>query len=220
VGSAHEQLRKKERAQLQAIAGPAPVITRAVLFAVAVGGLALFLRYVFGTAATANPGMGNPLWWILPSALLAGFLIVRARRWTGGPDLREKVRQDLERGEAAVHTIQVLEAIVVEQQEDEGPIVFVQTELSGVIRFAGQYLDREVRRGFPWQEITIREAPLSRVFFGLRGKDEGEVPVHRRGPLTRMEASSLGPFDEEYVRLRMDFDTLKNALSLRHSDAD
>lgn len=136
------------------------------------------------------------------------------RRWTIRKETRERIERDLERGEAAVHTLHVLEGIVIEGRKGTGPIVFVQTELTGVIRFAGTYLEREVERGFPWPEITIREAPASRIFFGVLGK-EGEVPVTRRGPLTSMEAASLGPFDEEYLRLRMDFETLKSRLGLK-----
>jgi hypothetical protein len=143
----------------------------------------------------------------------APHLFLHARRWIAGRALRGKIRADLERGQAAVHTVHVLEAIVVEGREGEGPIVYVQTELMGVIRFAGQYLDREVRRGFPWPEIVIREAPESRIFFGVSGKEGEPVPVLTRGPLTSMEAESLGPFDEEYVKLRMDFETLKTRLN-------
>ncbi|MDH3733023.1 MAG: hypothetical protein OEU54_05790 [Gemmatimonadota bacterium] len=214
MSSTCEPLRKKEKQELEGYVGWVPVAGRAALFVLAVGGVALFLRFAFGAASAANPALANPAWWIVPSVAVGAFLFKRARDWTGGKDLREKISQDLERGEAAVHTLHVLEGILIEEQEDEGPLVFVQTELSGVIRFAGQYLDREVRRGFPWPQITIREAPASRIFFGVRGT-EGEVPLIERGPLTRMEAATLGPFDEEYLRLQSDFETLKKTLGLQ-----
>ena len=144
---------------------------------------------------------------------LAPTSFLRARSWPGGRELRDRVRADLDRGEAAVHTVHVLEGIVVEDGGRDGPIVFVQSELMGVIRFAGAYLSRELERGFPWPRIVIREAPGSRVFFGVSGKEGDPIKVLTRGPLTSMEAESLGPFDEEYVRLRMDFDTLKSKLA-------
>lgn len=214
MSSTYEPLRKKERQELEGYVGWAPVAGRAGLFVIAVGAVALVSRALLGAASASNPALASPTWWIVPTAAVGAFLFWRARRWTGGRELRERIRQDLEAGNAAVHTLHVVEGILIEELEDEGPLVYVQTELSGVVRFAGQYLDREVRRGFPWPQITIREAPSSRVFFGVWGT-EGEVPLIRRGPLTRMEAATLGPFDEEYMRIRMDFETLKKTLGLQ-----
>ncbi|MDX1396092.1 MAG: hypothetical protein R3195_17040 [Gemmatimonadota bacterium] len=37
----------------------------------------------------------------------------------------------------------------------------------------------------------------------------------RYEPLRKMEAASPGPFDEEYVRLRMDYETVRAGLGMR-----
>lgn len=220
MSSRNEPLRKKEREELEGYVGWVPVVSRAVLFVILLGGAGLLLRAVFAGLSVSKPSLSSPLFWIVPTALVGLAVAIRARRWTGGRDLREKIARDLERGQAAVHTLHALEAIVIEEVEDEGPTIYVQTELSGVVRFCGQYLDRQMAKGFPWHEITIREAPESHIFFGVWGNEDGEIPVIRRGPLTSMEAARLGPFDEEYVRLRMDFETLKGVLGLRGAEAD
>lgn len=215
MSSKHEPLRKKEREELAGYIGWVPVAIRLGLFVIVIGGIALLARSLFGGAGSSNPPLANPLWWIVPAVLIGVAILVLAHRWTGGRDFRDRIRRDLEKGDASVHKVHVLEAILIEEEEDEGPLVFVQTELSGVIRFSGQYLARLVDKGFPWAEIVIREAPQSRVFFGVWGDEDTSVPVLRRGPLTRMEAATLGPFDEEYLRLRMDFETLKRTLGVR-----
>ncbi len=51
----------------------------------------------------------------------------------------------------AAHRIDAVEAIEVDEQEDEGPSFFIKTVDGQVILFTGQYLNRLKARGFPWK---------------------------------------------------------------------
>ena len=81
--------------------------------------------------------------------------------------LRERITQDLAANIAQVHRVRVRDAVVFEEQEDEGPVVFVLTEEGDTVVFLGQEFARKLSRGFPWRQFEIRETPHSRRFLGL-----------------------------------------------------
>jgi hypothetical protein len=102
--------------------------------------------------------------WLLPAGLAGLFLYVRSRRWTGGRELRERLRRDLAANAALVHHIRTRDAILFDEREDEGPIVFVLTDTGETLVFLGQDLSRDVARGFPWRERfppSTKRPPLS-----------------------------------------------------------
>jgi hypothetical protein len=57
----------------------------------------------------------------------------------------------------------VRDAILFEEREDEGPIVFLLTDTNETLVFTGQDLSRDVARGFPWREFEIRESGQVKV---------------------------------------------------------
>jgi hypothetical protein len=63
--------------------------------------------------------------------------------------------------------IRVDDAIVFEEREDEGPIVFALTDAGVTPVFTGQDLSRHLARGIPWRELDIRDTPRSHRFLGL-----------------------------------------------------
>ena len=73
----------------------------------------------------------------------------------------------LQTNTALVHHIRVDDAIVFEEREDEGPIVFALTDAGVTPVFTGQDLSRHLARGIPWRELDIRETPRSHRFLGL-----------------------------------------------------
>ncbi|NIP58783.1 MAG: hypothetical protein GWM92_10725, partial [Gemmatimonadetes bacterium] len=94
--------------------------------------------------------LGLPVWAV--GTLLFGiWLYSRAGRWTGGSELRDRIRRDLERGELARRRVVVVEAVEAPEVEDEGPVFFVREEDGQLLFFAGQRLSREKGRGFPWR---------------------------------------------------------------------
>ncbi len=82
----------------------------------------------------------------MPTAVVGLALYWRSRRWTGGRDLRARIRRDLKSNTAAVHVLSVVDAIKVEEAEDEGPTFFLKLETGETVVMAGQFLDRFVSR--------------------------------------------------------------------------
>ncbi len=182
-------------AELRELVAPSTMVLRAVLFLLAgagVGWLCRLLQQLLGVGGW---------WWLLPTLATMGALFHYAKRWTGGAELRRRVRRDLAEGEAAVTRVEAVSAIGFAEQEDEGPAWVVECAGGEMLLFAGQYLDRLERRGFPWREFAIVEAPYSGRFFGLEKLGEPLESVARREPLTYEQARDLGTFERSYVVL-------------------
>lgn len=203
--TAYEPLTKREREELASYVGWFPVVARAVLFLVAVAAAAGLGAVIFGALSRLSWFFDGPGWWVASGLAFAVWLYRRSKRWTGGRELAAAIRRDLERGEAAVHRIEVQEAVLLEEREDEGPTVFVRGRAGEVVRFSGQELDRPVRKGFPWAVIEVRETPVAKRFLGLGGEKGQPVEPLRRGPPSREEEAAWGPFDSEWAVVDADF---------------
>jgi len=202
---------KRRLAELQGYVAWGTTLFRAVLFAAALGGLAWLLR-------TSHVRLGRPLAdsdlvWIVPTLALAIVIYVIAGRWTGGRALRAAIRKDLAGGVAAVHHVIALDAVEVEEAEDEGPAYFVLTEDGRTLLFAGQYLGPYKRKGFPWKSFEILEAPQSKIFFGLIARGEKLAPSARRPPFTWEEYKQFVRGIREYGVVDIDFAALKSKLA-------
>ena len=202
---------KKERDELEGYVGGTPLVFRAVVFGIAVAFAGWLLRLIHALLAMQVPAVTHPAWWIVPLILFSLALYRVAGRFTGGRALRAKVRADLTRGQAAVHRIVAVDAIEIEEQEDEGPAFFVLTGDNRTMLFAGQYLDRFKARGFPWRAFDIVEAPESKVFFGITAAGERLPPSGRRGPLTWQEAKSFGTLNAKYRLIDVPFESLRRS---------
>ena len=157
-------------------------------------------------------------WWAIPTVLVMVFIYFRSRRWTGGRDLRLKIKADLEQGTLAVHRIHVADVIEVQEREDEGPSYFVKTADGQVFVFSGQYLDGYRTKGFPWKAFEIAEAPASRIFFGLTRLDASVAPSFTREPFDSDEARQFRC--RNYGCIDIDFESLRTekAQPNRHTD--
>jgi hypothetical protein len=125
--------------------------------------------------------------------------------------LRERIRRDLAANAAAVHHVGVSDAIVFDEREDEGPIVFVLTDTGETLVFLGQELARDVARGFPWREFEIRESASSGRFFGLKRLGEPFPPSAKRPPLSPERYQQLGlPSMVRWQRLQLPFDHVRD----------
>ena len=173
-----EPLTRREREELQGYVSWGPVTGRAVLFLVALAIVGAATRGVQQWLRLPDP------LWLLRTGIVGLLLYVRSRRWTGGRELRERIRQDLAVNAALVHRIQTREAIVFDEREDEGPIVFLLTDTGETLVFLGQDLARDVSRGFPWREFEVRESPSSARFFRLKRLAEPFPPSAKKPPLS------------------------------------
>jgi hypothetical protein len=197
-------LSRKETAELRGYVAIGIGLFRVVLFLAAVALAGLLLRAL----QRLFPVLGDYPWWAVPTGLGAWALYRASSRWTGGRDFRARVRRDLAGGSLAVRKVQALDAIEVEEQEDEGPSYFILTQDGRTILFSGQYLDRYRGKGFPWTSFEILEAPESGVFFGLRSLGERLAPS-RRPPFGWEERKALGSFNRNYQVVDVDFPSLK-----------
>jgi hypothetical protein len=168
---------------------------------------------IFKLTVNLLPSVAHSHWWILPTVVMAIILLRRFKKWTGGAEFRDAVRRDIGRGELAITRVKAVDAIRVEEAEDEGPSYFILTDDGEVILFCGQYLDRLQRKGFPWEEFEISEAPESKVFFGLKKVGDKLEPSVTRQPFTYEEAKNYKTFDSDYKLLDVDFDKLKGELA-------
>ena len=202
--SREEPLTKRERAELEGYVSRGAVAGRAVLFVLAVaavGRVSWRIQQSFLLPA--------PLW-LAPTLAVAVVLYVRSRRWTGGRDLRDRIRADLRANSAQVHHFHVRDAIVFDEREDEGPIVFVLTDTDETVVFTGQDLSRHVARGFPWREFEVRESLSSRRFLGLKRLAEPQRPSLTKPPLSSEQFARLGLASVAYWKqLEVPFEQLR-----------
>jgi hypothetical protein len=199
----------RERAELQGLVSVSTTVLRGALYLLAVAvtgwvcrGLQTFLGEAVGRTLTA------PIW-LLPTLVLGGLLYVRGTRWTGGRELRARIRHDLDRGELAQHRVEVVQALEAPEVEDEGPVFFVRERGGKTLFFAGQDMARQKARGFPWREFEIVEAPESRRLFKLRSLGEAFPDVQARAPLAYDEAKQLGVLSANYGTLDLRLEELR-----------
>jgi hypothetical protein len=204
-------LTRRQRQDLEGYVAWSTTLFRAALFVSVVGFVGWFLRALLLRAAATYPAAAHPAWWVVPVLALAAGLLRLSRRWTGGRDLRARIRADLKRGDVAVRRIVAVDAIEIEAQADEGPTYFLLTGDGRTMVFAGQYLEPFVRRGFPWQAFDILEAPESRLFIGLTKAGDRLIPSGQHPPLTWEEVKSLGVLNERYRVVDREFASLKAA---------
>jgi hypothetical protein len=198
-----DPLTKRERAELVGYVSRSTVWSRAVLFALALTAVA-GLAFKFQRSLSID----HPVW-IVPTALVGLTLHWRSRRWTGGRDLRARIRADLESNTAAVHVLSVVDAIKVEEAEDEGPTFFLKLDTGETVAIGGQFLDRVVTRGFPWRRFEIREGARSGLFLGLEGRGERIVPSLVKPPLSMATVRELGIGHVRWKILPVAFEDLR-----------
>ena len=198
-----DPLTKRERAELVGYVSRSTVWLRAGLFALALAAVA-GLAFKFQRSLSID----QPVW-VVPTALVGLALYWRSRRWTGGRDLRARIRADLESNTAAVHVLPVVDAIEVEEAEDEGHTFFLQLDTGETVAIGGQFLDRFVSRGFPRKQLEIREGARSGLFLGLKAGGERIVPSLVKPPLHLATVRELGIGRVRWKVLPVPFEDLR-----------
>lgn len=207
----YRPISKRRLAQLRGYVAWSTSLFRAALLIAVVGAFAWALRAVH--LRLGRPLADSELVWLLPSAALAIALYWIAGRWTGGRAFRAAVREDVASGMAAAHAVRAVDAVEVEEGEDEGPAYFVLTDQGTTLLFCGQYLAPYQRKGFPWKEFEILEAPRSKIFFGLVPRGERLAPSARRPPFTWEEFKAFAQGKRGYAVVNVDFSAVKERSS-------
>ena len=199
----YRKLKARERSELVGFVSPWIWAFRAALFVIA-GALAGWAAYTLENALL--PASLPRLVWLLPTTLFAAWLYVRSRRWTGGPEFREKVRKDIQEGVACRLHVEVAAAVEFEGSGDSGPTFVITTASGEALLFCGQDYARRKAKGFPWREFEVLDAPHSKVFFALNRLGEPFKEVARRAPLTYRQARELGCFQRSFAPLPQDWE--------------
>lgn len=205
--TSYRPLSKRQRRDLAGYVSVGPALFRATLFVVAVAAIGAVLRAMHRQFVRGS--LDSDLVWIIPTLAFAWWLYRRSVRWTGGRALRDAVRRDLERGEVAVHRIQAVDAVEIEEQGDSGPSYFVLDDTGSVFLFAGQYLDMVRKKGFPWTTIEVVEAPTSKRFIRVESAGEPLVPSVRHASFPRDQLRAVVAIPREWGIVDLDFDAVK-----------
>jgi hypothetical protein len=206
----YEPLTARQKRELQGYVVWWIRAVRVLLYFAAIVFVGACLRSIHSTFGKSHSLFANDAWWIIPSIAFAIWLARVSRKWTGGQKGVEEIKSDLANGMIAVHRIITMDAIEIEEQEDEGPSFFVLTTDNEVLFFHGQEFDSYKRRGFPWREFDILETPQSKMLFRLKKRGEAFRPSFVRKPLSYDEMKMLSSnFKRNFRVVPVDFESLK-----------
>ena len=188
-------LSKKQRKELEPFVSTSTTILRVSVYVVFIGVLGGMLRGCQIKTVDAPPI------WLAVTAIIAVVIFVKSKKRTGGPELRTKIRQDLEAGVSRTTIIEPAFVTEIEEQEDEGPSFIIVTKEGELVLLTGQWLVSIKKRKFPWSKFEISEAPLSGHFFGVHNRGEPFPVSQTREPLGYEDAKALGCFHSNYIVL-------------------
>ena len=162
-----------------------------IVFGLMCAGLVLKLfQFLASKLAASHPFFKPIWWWLVPWALLVVFLVVRMETGKKG---RRQNKADLQAGNALCHLVETVEAIAIEEQEDEGPGFFLRTAEGEILFMQGQYLDRYVmRQHFPWSRFEIVETPeqarVSEHGVAVSGQQRRDLALDRHDGVVSIRA--------------------------------
>lgn len=203
-------LTKREQSELRGYISIGPALFRAVLFLGAVAIVAGILRALSKAVAGPPTSMSHELWWVVPTIAFGAWLFRISGRWTGGRAARRKIKADLDGGVAIARRVNAVDAIAVEEQEDEGPTFFLRTDDGRTMFFGGQELYRYCRKGFPWKAFDLFETPQSGRLLDIVAAGERLTPSTRRGQLSWELTKRLGLTRKTYGVIDVDFESLRS----------
>jgi hypothetical protein len=142
--------------------------------------------------------------------VLAVLLVAYMRRRHADARGRAAYARDLAGGMAEEATFDIVDAIRVEEFEDEGSQYFLKLSDGRVLFLAGQYLyEHERARTFPCKRIRTTRAPNSRLLIDLACEGPYLEASGVRPPFSRREHEQSKVPDDGDV-LGVDFDDLRS----------
>jgi hypothetical protein len=130
------------------------------------------------------------------AAAAATFVYRRMRRSQRESPWLRSVSSDIAEGVARVTTFHVVDAIRVEEAEDEGSQYYLKLEDGRVAFLTGQYLYELEEAGvFPSRVVTVTRAPRSAVVFDAACTGEPLAPSATRSPFSAEEYRRGVPAD-------------------------
>lgn len=173
-----------------------------VAFALGIGAIRLFSGPPSGAALGIAAG-------VAACVALAAFAYVRRTAGRAIGAERDAFAADLRGGRVVAETFDVLDAIHVEEREDEGSTYYLKLADGSVLVLRGQYLyDVEGDGSFPSTRVTLTRAPQSRLVFDLACVGRPLPASSERPPFTREEYRA-GAIPADGDVLAADFESLR-----------
>jgi hypothetical protein len=140
---------------------------------------------------------------------LAGYLYLRRLFARSAAADRSSGQRDLEAGEVDETQFEIVDAIEVAEEEDEGRHFYLRLADGRVLFLSGQYLYEPVAsKRFPAARITMIRAPTSGIVLSMRPEGEFLAPSAVRPSFSEREhARGRVPDDGEIIET--DFDRLR-----------
>ena len=176
--------------------------------------MALFVFGVVGIRILSGPPTRRELAVAGACAALVvlSFAVHAARRLGRARKVeREACAADLAGGRVSSQTFDVVDAVQVEELEDEGSSYYLKLADGRVLFLSGQYLyDPEDEGAFPSTRLRVTRAPRSRLLFDLECLGSPLKPSSKRPHFT------LGDFEADRVPadgaiLQVDFESLRTS---------
>jgi hypothetical protein len=151
----------------------------------------------------------------LVAGLAAARVYIRMRRSLTRSPGADLLRSDLAGGVAAESSFDVVEAIEVEELEDEGMTYYLKLSDGGVLFLSGQYLDDDVEaKRFPSTRIVTTRLPHTRLLFDFRCEGSYLAPTAKLPHFTS-DQRERGEVPEDGAIVDLEFEALRRG----HSEA-
>ena len=174
------------------------------------GALLTFI-VVSGVALLVWPwDRGVQSWVPIVAGLVAGgFVRLRTRARSARVAVTGALQRELAEGNAEVTTYEVVDAISIEEQEDEGSMYYLELRDGRILFIAGQYLyEFEEEKRFPNTKFQIIRTPRTRHVIGFTCLGD-YLPASARGrPFTEADYRSRR-VPEDGTVWEGDFDVLR-----------
>jgi hypothetical protein len=146
---------------------------------------------------------------ILAGLVAAGFVHLRTRARSARVALTGALQRELAEGKAEVTTYEVVDAISVEEQEDEGSMYYLKLRDGRILFIAGQHLyELEEERRFPNTKFQAVRTPRTRHLIGFTCLGD-YLPASGRGRPFTVADYDLGRVPEDGDVWEGDFDALR-----------
>ena len=191
------------------------VVSTLFVFMLVFGVGTLLVRWISGPPGGATLAVLAAI-----AASLALWALVTVRRGIGRvlAQARSQYARDLAAGQAECSTYEVVDALRVEEAEDEGSAYYLKLADGRVLFLAGQYLyeyeagededEKSTPARFPCRRFTLARAPESRLFFDLT--DLGApFPPSGTLPAFTTDEHRAGSVPRDGAVLTLDFERLR-----------
>lgn len=146
---------------------------------------------------------------LVGAAGLAGYLYLRRLFRRAAAADQSSGQRDLEAGEVDETQFEVVDAIEVAEEEDEGRHFYLRLADGRVLFLSGQYLyDDVASKRFPAARVTVTRAPVSGIVLSMRAEGAYVAPSAVRPSFTERERAR-GRVPDDGDILETDFDRLR-----------